>query len=83
MWAVSLPVTVVNASDRNPFIQAVDVIGWIMWAVGFIVEGTADHQKLRFKQSPENRGKWCSVGLWKSSRHPNYFGEVSAVIAFR
>ncbi|KAJ1437801.1 hypothetical protein SESBI_03216 [Sesbania bispinosa] len=83
VWAVSLPVTVVNASDRNPFIQVEDVIGWILWSVGFIVEGTADQQKLRFKQSSENRGRWCNVGLWKYSRHPNYFGEVSTVIAFK
>ncbi|KAG5041810.1 hypothetical protein JHK85_014286 [Glycine max] len=76
VWAVSLPVTVVNASDRNPFLQVVDIVGWILWAVGFIVEGTADQQKLHFKRSSENRGKWCNVGLWKYSRHPNYFGEI-------
>ncbi|XP_043696425.1 uncharacterized protein LOC122646867 isoform X2 [Telopea speciosissima] len=76
VWTVSLPVTVVNASDRNPSIQARDIIGWIMWSVGFTVEATADQQKLVFKQSPNNRGKWCNVGLWKFSRHPNYFGEI-------
>jgi len=83
VWVVSLPVTLVNASDRNPFLQVVDIVGWILWAVGFIVEGTADQQKLHFKRSSENRGKWCNVGLWKYSRHPNYFGEVSAIIAFK
>ncbi|KAK7358142.1 hypothetical protein VNO77_00063 [Canavalia gladiata] len=76
VWAVSLPVTLVNASNRNPFLQVVDIIGWIMWSVGFIVEGTADQQKLSFKRSSENRGRWCNVGLWKYSRHPNYFGEI-------
>lgn len=76
VWAVSLPVTVVNASDRDPSLQAVDIIGWVMWSVGMIVEATADQQKLKFKNAPENRGKWCNVGLWKYSRHPNYFGEI-------
>ncbi|KAG8639802.1 uncharacterized protein LOC110600289 isoform X2 [Manihot esculenta] len=76
VWTVSLPVTVVNASDRNPSIQAEDIIGWIMWSVGVSVEAAADQQKLTFKNSPENRGKWCNVGLWKYSRHPNYFGEI-------
>jgi len=76
VWSVSLPVTVVNASDRNPSIEARDIIGWIIWLVGICVEATADQQKLVFKNSPSNRGKWCDVGLWKYSRHPNYFGEV-------
>ncbi|KAH9763533.1 S5A REDUCTASE domain-containing protein [Citrus sinensis] len=76
VWTVSLPVTVVNASDRDPSVQAVDVIGWIMWSVGVSIEAIADQQKLSFKNSPENRGKWCNVGFWKYSRHPNYFGEI-------
>ncbi|XP_075660828.1 uncharacterized protein LOC142630689 isoform X1 [Castanea sativa] len=76
VWTVSLPVTVVNSSNRNPSLQAEDIIGWIIWSVGFLVEATADQQKLTFKNSPENRGKWCNVGLWQYSRHPNYFGEI-------
>ncbi|XVE63981.1 hypothetical protein DITRI_Ditri07aG0064200 [Diplodiscus trichospermus] len=76
VWTVSLPVTVVNASDRDPSIQADDIIGWIMWSLGISIEATADQQKLSFKNSPENRGKWCNIGLWKYSRHPNYFGEI-------
>lgn len=76
VWTVSLPVTVVNASDRNPSIEARDIIGWIMWLIGICVEAAADQQKLMFKNNPSNRGKWCDAGLWKYSRHPNYFGEV-------
>ncbi|CAN6478646.1 unnamed protein product [Victoria cruziana] len=76
VWTVSLPVTVVNASGRSPGVRALDIIGWIMWFVGFSVEATADQQKLQFKNFPGNRGKWCNVGLWKFSRHPNYFGEI-------
>lgn len=76
VWTVSLPVTVVNASDKDPSIQAEDIVGWIMWSLGICIEATADQQKLSFKNSPENRGKWCNIGLWKYSRHPNYFGEL-------
>lgn len=76
VWTVSLPVTVVNASDRYPSLRAVDIIGWIMWTIGFLVEAIADQQKLSFKNSPENRGKWCNIGLWSYTRHPNYFGEI-------
>lgn len=76
VWTVSLPVTVVNASDSDPGLQAQDIIGWIMWSVGLSIEATADQQKLLFKNSPANRGKWCDVGVWGYSRHPNYFGEI-------
>ncbi|XP_024022162.1 uncharacterized protein LOC21400387 isoform X1 [Morus notabilis] len=76
VWTVSLPVTVVNASDRNPSLHAADIVGWIIWIIGFAIEAIADQQKLSFKNSPENRGKWCNVGLWKYTRHPNYFGEI-------
>ncbi|RVW17397.1 hypothetical protein CK203_094168 [Vitis vinifera] len=76
VWTVSLPVTIVNASGRDPSLQAADIIGWIMWSVGITIEASADQQKLSFKNSPENRGKWCNVGVWKYTRHPNYFGEI-------
>ncbi|EPS73789.1 hypothetical protein M569_00967, partial [Genlisea aurea] len=76
VWTVSLPVTVVNGNDRNPRLRAQDIIGWIIWCIGIAIEATADQQKLAFKNSPENRGKWCNVGVWKYSRHPNYFGEI-------
>lgn len=76
VWTVSLPVTIVNASDINPSIKAQDIIGWTMWFLGFCIEAAADQQKLLFKSSPGNRGKWCNVGLWRYSRHPNYFGEM-------
>ncbi|KAH9626659.1 hypothetical protein KSS87_014574 [Heliosperma pusillum] len=76
VWTVSLPVTVVNASFREPSLHAADIIGWIIWLIGFAFEATADQQKLSFKNSPENRGTWCNVGLWKYTRHPNYFGEI-------
>lgn len=76
VWTVSLPLTVVNASDINPPLKFQDVIGWVMWLVGMIIEAIADYQKLAFKKSQANKGKWCNIGLWKYSRHPNYFGEI-------
>uniref|UniRef100_A0A7N0UER0 Steroid 5-alpha reductase C-terminal domain-containing protein n=1 Tax=Kalanchoe fedtschenkoi TaxID=63787 RepID=A0A7N0UER0_KALFE len=76
VWTVMLPVTIVNANSGESSLQAADIIGWIMWCVGLLIEATADQQKLVFKNSPENQGKWCAVGIWKYSRHPNYFGEM-------
>ncbi|KAG6549943.1 hypothetical protein Mapa_008454 [Marchantia paleacea] len=76
VWTVSLPVTIVNSSARNPGIQAQDIVGWVMYAVGMIIEALADQSKLTFKNDPQNKGKWCDAGLWSWSRHPNYFGEM-------
>merc|ERR1711988_1252564 len=43
---------------------------------GIAVESVADTQKWQFKADVANRGKWCDVGLWKYSQHPNYAGEI-------
>eukprot|EP00741_Cyanophora_paradoxa_P006054 tig00000981_g5872.t1 len=76
VWTVSLPVTLLNASLDNPEIAGRDIAGWVMFGVGLAIEAVADVQKLRFKQDPANKGKWCSVGVWYWTRHPNYFGEM-------
>jgi len=44
--------------------------------IGLILETIADYQKYTFKNDPTNHGKWIQCGLWKFSRHPNYFGEL-------
>eukprot|EP00850_Spirogloea_muscicola_P002546 SM000010S04184 [mRNA] locus=s10:135793:137962:+ [translate_table: standard] len=76
VWTVSLPVTVVNATTRNPSLGAADAVGWAMFAIGLVMEATADQQKLAFKRDPTKKGLWCDAGIWHFSRHPNYFGEI-------
>lgn len=76
VFTVSLPLTIVNATPRNPSLGAADYVGWVMWGVGFLFEVFADQQKLNFKKDRANKGRWCDVGVWGYSRHPNYFGEV-------
>ena len=53
------------------------LIGVILWLKGFIVEVVADNQKTKFKSQKENEGKCSDEGLWRFSRHPNYYGEIS------
>ena len=50
------------------------LVGFLIWLFGLSIESIADFQKYRFNKS--NQGKWISLGLWKYSRHPNYFGEM-------
>jgi steroid 5-alpha reductase family enzyme len=52
------------------------LIGLVVWLLGFGIEVTADRQKSRFRELPENKGKFINTGLWSWSRHPNYFGEI-------
>ncbi len=49
--------------------------GILLWCIGFFFEVMGDHQLDQFLKQPENKGKIMKTGLWKYSRHPNYFGE--------
>ena len=51
------------------------MIGLGMWIIGFLIEAIADQQLLKFKSEKKNAKKIMMDGLWKYSRHPNYFGE--------
>lgn len=52
------------------------VVGLLVWAIGFGIEVLADRQLKQFRSDPENKGRILSSGLWRYSRHPNYFGEA-------
>lgn len=52
------------------------VAGMLLWIIGFLLEATADAQKYTFSQNPNNKNKWIATGVWRYSRHPNYFGEI-------
>ena len=76
VWLVTLPaVTAFSLSNEIPVTLPV-IIGIVLWLAGFIIEITADAQKFSFKNNPSNRDKWIDSGIWRYSRHPNYFGEA-------
>ncbi len=52
-------------------------VGVLVWIIGFIFESIGDHQLKVFKSKEENKGKLMKTGLWKYTRHPNYFGEAT------
>lgn len=75
MVVVLIPVTYV-LSHPNPDLTWLDALGGAVWMVGFVFEAVGDLQLARFKKDPRNRGRLMTSGLWKYTRHPNYFGEV-------
>jgi steroid 5-alpha reductase family enzyme len=71
---VSLPIT--TSSVRGAGIGAASIPGLFLFAVGLGFEAIGDEQLRRFKADPANRGQVMHHGLWRYTRHPNYFGDV-------
>lgn len=69
------------ADSARPFGPA-DAAALALWMIGFLGESLADAQLARFKRDPESKGRVCQVGLWRWSRHPNYFFEWLMWCAF-
>ncbi|KAI0090918.1 hypothetical protein BDY19DRAFT_886174 [Irpex rosettiformis] len=85
VWTVSLPLIILNSpavSDlatggANPkFGTARDIVGIVLWVVGWVIESVADIQKYQYKSSNPPKDRPIQTGLWKWSRHPPYFGEM-------
>jgi len=74
MWIVSAPVQAVHVSAGGP-LGALDAIGIALVAVGLFFETVGDFQLARFRADPANRGRVLDSGLWRYTRHPNYFGD--------
>ncbi|GAB9472787.1 hypothetical protein Gpo141_00009956 [Globisporangium polare] len=64
-------------STQDEHVTVFDVVGTFLWIIGYAVEVVADHQKTLFRRDARNKGKFIKSGLWKYSRHPNYFGEIT------
>ena len=73
---VMLPVSYFLDSDHPPGFGGWMGAGAVIWLVGLVIEATADAQKSSFRAKHENRGHFVDSGLWRYSRHPNYFGEM-------
>ena len=63
-------------SNNNSNFGILDIIGILIWIIGFVIEVVSDRQKSEFKNNKSNVGQFIQSGLWKYSRHPNYFGEI-------
>lgn len=63
-------------------LHVLEIAGMAVWIVGLWGESIADRQLARFKRDPLNRGRVCNTGLWRYSRHPNYFFEWTIWIGY-
>lgn len=77
MFLIALPIIFTGSFDSRTSLNALDYFGILVWSFGFIFETVGDWQLSDFKSDPKNKGKIIKSGLWKYSRHPNYFGEVT------
>lgn len=75
LWTIAMPLYVVAHRPPSPW-GALDALGLALFVVGLSFEAVSDWQLSRFKSDPENRGRTLQSGLWRYTRHPNYFGDA-------
>jgi len=76
-WVISLPVQVAVVAPATP-LGPLDALAAALWAVGVAFEAVGDWQLARFRRDPGSRGRVLDTGLWRYTRHPNYFGDACA-----
>ena len=76
VWAIMLPSVYLLNKTESKLLNSVMILGIVIWAFGIFIETISDLQKFSFKNNPKNKNLWIQSGLWKYSRHPNYFGEM-------
>jgi steroid 5-alpha reductase family enzyme len=76
-WVISAPLLLAVASDSPDEFTILDFVGIAAWTAGFLFEAIGDFQLARFKSDPASKGRVMDRGLWRFTRHPNYFGEAT------
>lgn len=75
LWLVALPILMTTHPTAQSPWNAWDLAGLCLWGVGLFFEAVGDWQLAKFRSDPANRGRVLCQGLWKYTRHPNYFGD--------
>jgi steroid 5-alpha reductase family enzyme len=77
LWVVATPLLAAQISFQPLRLTWLDYAAIPMWLVGFIFEAVGDWQLRRFKSNLANKGKVLNTGVWRYTRHPNYFGDAT------
>ncbi len=75
LWLIAAPLLSAQNFGADRDLGWLDAIGVILCVIGIIFETGGDFQLARFRSNPDNRGKVLQTGLWRYTRHPNYFGD--------
>lgn len=75
VFTVALPVTLLSTFGQELGLGVIGGVGILLWVCGFLFEAVGDWQLDAFLASPESKGHLMETGLWRYTRHPNYFGE--------
>ena len=79
---VSLPLFGIYGETANNELNSIDYIALLCWCIGFLFESVGDYQLTKFKKNPANKGAILKTGLWRYTRHPNYFGDATVWFSF-
>lgn len=82
MWVISAPLLAAQFGAAPTRLIALDLLAIPVWLVGFFFEAVGDLQLARFRADPSNQGKVLRTGVWRYTRHPNYFGDATQWWAF-
>ena len=77
MWIISAPLLAAQIKPVPAQITVLDVLGVVVWMVGFFFEAAGDLQLTRFRNDAANKGRVLNSGVWRYTRHPNYFGDTA------
>jgi steroid 5-alpha reductase family enzyme len=77
LWIISMPILAAQFNKDPGHFTVFDLVGTLIWGVGFFFEAVGDWQLARFKSDPANKGQVMRSGLWAFTRHPNYFGDAT------
>lgn len=77
LWIISAPLLAAHYGIAPIRLTVLDYVGAAVWLTGFFFEAAGDLQLARFRSDPANQGRLMDRGVWRYTRHPNYFGDAA------